>query len=75
MVVIYILFSAFSYGYGEFYKVICEAYIRWMASDLIELTFNCVIVISIMYLHHKCAEVPPAELKKPAAHLSVHSSL
>jgi len=28
-----------------------------------------------MYLHYKCAEIPPAEPKKPEVHLSVHTSL
>lgn len=52
---------AFSWGYGSYYKIVCEAYLRWMVTDFVELIFNCSVITSILYLHHKCAKVRPVE--------------
>ncbi len=57
MVVIYVLFSGYEFGYGSFYKLICPKYIRWILNNLIYTAFESSIVVSIMYLHHKCAQI------------------
>jgi hypothetical protein len=55
MVIVYLIFAAFMIGFGQYYKLICKTYIRWILDNVISVMFESAIVISIMYLHHKCA--------------------
>jgi hypothetical protein len=55
MVVIYVLFAVYMSVYGNFYKMICKTYIRWILNDCIGVALESAIIIPIMYLHHKCA--------------------
>ena len=55
MVIIYLLFVAFNFGFGNYYNIICQTYIRWILNNCFSVAFESAIVISIMYLHHKCA--------------------
>jgi len=52
----------FSIGYGYYYKIVCAAYIRWILTALIELTFNTSVIVSVLYLHYRVAQV---ETKEP----------
>lgn len=53
MVVIYVLFCGYNFGYGNYYKLICPKYVRWILNNLIGTAFESSIVISTMCLHYK----------------------
>ena len=68
---VYIFASVCNFGLGYFYKLVCPLFARLIIENLVTTTTESAIVISIMYLHHKCAQIHNEEASiKPRVSLN-----
>lgn len=54
---VYLFYAGYQGGIGHYYKLICPKYVRWICNNLINTAFESAIIVSIMYLHYKCAQI------------------
>jgi len=57
LVCLFTFACGFAWGYGSYYNIVCEAYIRWILTACIELSFNTIVIVSCLTLYHKVAQV------------------
>jgi len=55
MFVFYSVMAAYYAGFGHYYFVICQTYIRWILDTIIVVILEYGVIFPTLYLHHMAA--------------------